>query len=397
LLLLNLFLYLKTRNQKFFWLGLFTVVLVSLVKINFGVSGFIAFLTSAAMIDFSRTTLRKNFKIYFLGSLATWGAIILLHLWFIRKLPFYYLLQCFSLLKSYQQTGYAPSVSIGQNIFGFLQGTFMQIVSFWPYLVLMLIVVTLLTLLAVSLLKDKKDSSVGKNALLALAATGLFVIFSLHEAFLSIMSYAKYWAQPFQLLFVFLVIGLMIKKIPRALQVGLALFLCTTLWINTQRLHHIVRFFRNPIQHFQLGKNNAYITNPANWFLTVHQTVSFLKNNLGEKEQFFALPYEPLYYFLTEKQSPTQEIEFFTFMNTSLEQEKVIILKLENKKVNYILLSNRCQSNEAGLGILGQTYCPLLAQYILKNFSTIETFGDWNKPAGWIDNHAVRILKRNLP
>jgi hypothetical protein len=350
------------------------------------------------LIDIAHRTFKKNIGHYLTGSLMTWTVIALAHLWFIRKLPLYYILQCFSLLKSYQQSGYAASTSIAQNTVNFLQGTILSIVSFWPFLILAIIVMIFFLFLITLLVKDEKRSFWRTEAFLALITVVIFMFFSLHEAFLSIMPYARYWAQVFEFSFIFLVIGLMIKKIPRLLQAILAIFFIVLLGFNAVRFHQIIRFFKNPGYHFQLGKNNAYVTNPPSWFATVHQTVSFLNSNLNDKELFFVLPYEPIYYFLANKKSPTREIEFFTFMNTTPEQEQKIILRLEQNNVNYIVLSNRCQSTEAGLGTLGQTYCPLLARYILDNFIAIETFGDWNKPAGWVDNHAVRIFKRkNLP
>jgi hypothetical protein len=396
-LILNLFLYLKTQKQKFLMLGFFAAVIVSLIKINFGVTGFLAFFISAAFIDLSNGKLKENLKTYIYGSLLTGISIFLIHLFFIRKLPFYYILQCFSVLKNYQQAGYAPSVPIGQNITSFLQKTWTQNVTFWPYLVVMIVVLSLLGLLAFLSLKAKDQLRSHKNTFLILASTSIFVVLSLHEAFLSERIYAKYWGQPFQILFVFLVIGIMIKKVPHFFQIALAIFLCAVLLTNTQRLNRILTFFKSPIHRFQVTKNDVYITNSADWFLTVHQTVSFLNNNLKEDELFFALPYETLYYFLTNKKSPTRELYFFTFVNITPEQEKEIISRLETKKVNYIVLSNRCQTDEAGMGTFGKDYCPLLAQYILEHFSAVESFGDWNRPAGWIDNHAVKILKRKNP
>ncbi len=397
LTILALFLYLKTQKRKFVWLGFLAVALVSLIKINFGVFGFLAFALSIALIDGTNKIFFKNIKFYFYSSFVTGLGIVFVHLFFIRKLPFYYILQCFSLLKNYQQAGYAPSIPLEQNILNFLQKTLTQNITFWPYLIVMIIVLSLLGLLGILCSRDKKQWPTHKTTLLVLATTSIFVVLMLHEAFLSERIYAKYWGAPFQMLFIFLIIGIMITRTPRLLQIALALFLSAVIFTNTQRLHRIIGFFKTPAHRFQIDSNDIYITNAMDWLATVHQTTSFLKANLKKDELFLALPCDTLYYFLTNKPSPTRELYFFTFVNIPPVQEKEIITKLENKKVNYILLSNRCQTDEAGMGTFGKDYCPLLAQYILKNFSAIEAFGDWNRPAGWIDNHAVRILKRKNP
>ena len=77
--------------------------------------------------------------------------------------------------------------------------------------------------------------------------------------------------------------------------------------------------------------------------------------------------------------------------------KKEIISQLENKKVNYILLSNRIDAKEQGLGTFGKTYCLILAKYIGENFEVVATFGDWQNDPGWAWNHGTKILKRIKP
>ena len=387
--------YVKTKDRKFLGLGFVALVVLSLIKLNFGLCGFTVFLLSGLLIELYDGTVKQTWRFYLFAALASVGAVVLVHLWFIRGLALYYVLQCFSLLKSYQQTGYAAGASVTQNISALLQGAWAQIAAFWPFQLVAGMAAGSLAFLAVTLKNGRHGHDFKREVALSLGIAVIFAVLCLHEAFLTVMPYAKNWAQPFLILLIFLVITLAAPKAPRALQVVLAFFLAAVIWTNTQRLHRVIHFFKNPLQHFQIGRNNAYVTNSANWFLTIHQTVYFLNTTLGPKELFFALPYEPLYYFLTEKQSPTKEIEFFTFMNIPPAQEQEIIANLENKKVNYIVLSNRCRSDEAGLGVFGKDHCPLLARYILENFTVVASFGDWDQPAGWIENHAVRVLKRN--
>ena len=71
-----------------------------------------------------------------------------------------------------------------------------------------------------------------------------------------------------------------------------------------------------------------------------------------------------------------------------------VIQSLEEKNIRFILLSNRSISDERGLGIFGQDYCPLLKNYLDKNFETVAQFGEWTKEARWSWNHATKILKR---
>jgi len=139
----------------------------------------------------------------------------------------------------------------------------------------------------------------------------------------------------------------------------------------------------------------VYVANSPDWIITVHQTVNYLKENLKADETFLALPYDALYYFLTQKDSPVQELEFFGHTNMPLEQERKIISALEQKKVNYVLISSGVQTSVERRGKFGQTYCQLLSKYIDDHFKIVAVFGNWEDPPrkSW-ENHGVKILKR---
>jgi len=106
------------------------------------------------------------------------------------------------------------------------------------------------------------------------------------------------------------------------------------------------------------------------------------------------LPYDPLLYYLLEKRSPTKQLIFFDHIKITEEQEKGILSELEKNKINWIVLSNRINSAETGLGVLGQTYCPLIGKYIEDNFEVVAKFGDWINPPGWAWNYGIKILHR---
>ena len=78
-----------------------------------------------------------------------------------------------------------------------------------------------------------------------------------------------------------------------------------------------------------------------------------------------------------------------------LATEATIIADLERNKVTTILVSSRQSAREHGLGSLGVTYCPMIAQYINTNFTATAKIGDWTNEPGWAWGHGTLILNRN--
>ena len=72
-----------------------------------------------------------------------------------------------------------------------------------------------------------------------------------------------------------------------------------------------------------------YITNTTSWITTVEQTTEFLNRILKPNELFFALPYDCLYYYLTDKKTPTRQLIFFDHIKIPTEQEVSVIAELE--------------------------------------------------------------------
>jgi len=147
-------------------------------------------------------------------------------------------------------------------------------------------------------------------------------------------------------------------------------------------------------QFMSHDKARVFVKNRRDWISAVELTTDVLTRVLKPGEQFLALPYDPLYYYLTGRKAPTRLFNFFEHINIPPEQERKIIRDLQAGSINYILLSSRAWSSETGMGRLGQTHCPLLAEYIEKNFVLAARIGDWQNQPGWAWNHGTMILKR---
>lgn len=156
----------------------------------------------------------------------------------------------------------------------------------------------------------------------------------------------------------------------------------------------MVKLIKQRQQYIHLKRGGVYIGNDPPWLATVLLTTQYLKTHLKKDETFLALVNDPLYYFLTERESPTRLLSFVEHIRIQPEQEKELIRQMEEKGIRWILLSNRAHSEEPGMGVLGHTYCPLLTGYMAQNFEAVATFGHWDKSPGWYHNHGVKILRR---
>ena len=162
--------------------------------------------------------------------------------------------------------------------------------------------------------------------------------------------------------------------------------------------YQAIRSYENPSHYLSLKRADVFVANPPQWVDTVKQTTLFLKKVLTQDETFFALPYDPIYYFLAGKDSPTRQLIFFDHINIRPEQEKEIIGELEKKKVNFIVLSSRCRNtHEEGLGTFGKTYGLLLSRYLDEKFKAVAVFGNWEDEPAWAWNHGTKIFKRIKP
>jgi len=164
--------------------------------------------------------------------------------------------------------------------------------------------------------------------------------------------------------------------------------------LNIHADHIRIRFFKNPAHLLKIGKNKIYTSQPPKWFHTVISATNFIKKNVPPLDKILVLPLDPLYLFLSDRDSAARQLVFFEHINITEKQEQKTISEMEDGNGNWVIISNRAVSQEQGLGVFGKTYCPLLAKYIGDHFTVVAEFGDWVNPPGWAWNHGVRILKR---
>ncbi|HOW35427.1 MAG TPA: hypothetical protein PL155_03335 [Candidatus Omnitrophota bacterium] len=388
-----LFLYIKTLQRKYIWLGFLATFLFALVKLNFGISCLVALVASLLLTDSIKgNPLRRNNRILFiLGAIVTISLTAMIYWALTRNLPASYVQQCLP------YTGYGH---IGQRLTSILSSCEMwfrlfilNFVTSWSDFFFNMILMLCALQSARLYSQNKINPEFKKNLLCILAATAIFYVLQLHEFFIGGPTiYRSEWMEPFKFLFVFILLGTVIihsRLLLKSLLFGTLILICT---LQVLGIYRMAKATKTPEHLFSSGKTKIYVNNTPEWIRVVQETTHYLKTNLKKDEMFFAFPNETLYYFLTGKDSPTRDL---VFMSTGEEQEKEIISVMEKKKIDFFLLSNRADTQEYKMErTFGVTYGKILAPYLRDHFRVEASFGEWISPGGWILNHNTKILRR---
>jgi len=386
-----IFRYLQNQNIRYAYAGLFSAFLLGFIKINFGFSMLASLLVAIWWIDRANRNSFSLKKKYFFGAAAIAAPLLTLGIYylFIRGLPDYVVRQCFPYFS--EDRPFHPS------FFGILtsamQNTLFKLSAHWGHWIMGVFLIISAGYLVFLFWRGslKKEN---KNLFLGLGILMLVCVANLHEFFLSGVYYRTYWEKPSQILLILMAVAYATLRLPKSFR----LLIWLAILASALHAHYIrssfVGYLKEPARYISLPQGKVFVGNTPVWINTVTQATDFLRNNLKENETFLALVDDPLYYFFTGKDSPTRQLAFCNHLNIHREQEKEIIVKMEEDKINYVLLSNRSFTLDDYMGIFGKTYCPLLALYIKSNFTVVAGFGDWYGGASWLANHAVKILKR---
>lgn len=387
-----LFSYAIKPRTYYLAIGLFFVFLLSLIKINFGLANLFGIIVFYRIFDFLHrvpVTVGKKRLAPIAGILIP-VLIFAVYFFLLYKLAPFEIRQCMPYMtddQPYHSTLWKALYAMGRAI------VFNSLSS--PSNKVFAIFTVTMTILGLTKIISRKTSLIERQQTTTIfLLLGFLYFINLHEYLLSGVLYRSYWATPFSTMLLFLVIGYGAKNISSSLQKILFGALFVVVFLQFVNSINIIQSKKIPEQFLTLPRGHVTSGNSEDWFATVKKTTEFLQNKIPANESFFALPYDPLYYYLTDKKSPTRQLIFFEHINIPPEQEMIIIKELEDHHTNWVVLSNRAVSTERGLGILGKTYCPLLEKYLSANFKPVAQFGQWKYQARWGSNHSTQILKR---
>lgn len=389
-----IFKYLYCRKPKYLFISLFVTLILTLIKLNTGFFTLLGLLISVFLINKFKPSEPKikNQKIifYLCGIFLLPLLTFIVYYFFLRGLPIYEIRQCMPFLGGDQPHTSSVLESITKlydQIFGGVTTNFINFSLF-------ALIIFSFAQIIFQLLNKSVDKEIKTTTLLVLAILIIFYFLNLNEFFVGDLTYRYFWALPFGFMLIFVILGTALKDFPKIVQTIFFYSIILILFLNLTSSINLINKNKNTLHYLNLLRGKIFVGNNPQWVQTVSETVKYIQNNVKNNEKFFALPYDPIYYFLCDQLSPTRQLIFFDHINIKPEQEEKIINELKNNNVNWIILSNRFSSLEKGLGILGKTYCPLLYNYINENFKFTEKFGDLKNTPGWAWNYGVLILKR---
>jgi hypothetical protein len=389
LIVLALIRYIYERADSVIYLGLGAVFLLSFVKINIGLGALLGYVLCVLYIDKKYPTSKGAPKRFYLISLIAVPALIFTVYYLItRGLPEHVLKQCFP----YSKKGVQRTIALAEvlpdlsKMIAFLVSTSLQN---------LLIVLTGLVAAGGYLLRRRKiDVQERTTAGLVLFCLSVFAAVQLHEYVPSGVYYRIIWSLFFVFPVLFVVLEKFLKTLPRNVNFAAMGLIVLLVFSKMNADYRNMGRFDDPLYYFGHKRAGILVGNPAQWMHTAKKTTDLLETVLADGESFFAFPYEPLYYFLLDRQSPTYQIAFFDYMDITDEQDRQTVKDLADKKIRWIIYSNRIDSDEPTMGKFGISHSQALYAYINDNFELMGEIGDWEYVPGWNTFHGMRILKR---
>ncbi len=384
--------YIKNRDMVYLWAAALTAFVLCFIKLNFGLAGLAATALSGFITDQSYRLKASPQKMLFYRTTLLYLPLLIaaIYIYLLRGLTIYEIRQCMPYANDDHPYNAMPWDVLARHWQLFLQKFFTSALDFFFGSMVIIAFIRITYLAWYQRLKSREDV----QHLIGLAILGVYFVFNFHEYLRSGTWYSSLWSQPLEFMFFFIAISLAIRDTGRMTRVIAFGAIAALIVIGWQGQNGIIAQIKTPEQYFDHPKGKVFLMNNPAWSKAVLDTTDFLDKNLKPGEQFFALPYDPIYYYLTGRKSPTQLLIYFEHINIKEEQQERIIRELENQHINWIVISSRMKTSEPGLGTFGATYCPLIAKYFREKFDPVTEFGDWQNDAGWASTHGTVILKR---
>lgn len=297
-----LFSYIIKPRTHLLAIGLFFILLLSLIKVNFGIANLFAFIIFYRVFDrihhIPTTTGKKRLS----QAAVVFVPLTIFAIYFLLlyKMPSFEIRQCLPYLTGDQPYHSTP----WQSLFAMGKAIIFNTTTTPSNMVFAILTIVLTLMSFIKLFSKRTPPAERQNIASIFLLLGFLYFINLHEYLLSGVLYRSYWATPFSTLLLFLMIGYGAKNISPSLQKILFGAFFVVIFLQFVNSVNIIQDKKIPEQFLSLPRGNITAGNTPDWFTTVQKTTEFLQKHLPANETFFALPYDPLYYYLTDKNLP---------------------------------------------------------------------------------------------
>jgi len=387
--------YLKNSESKYIYFGGITIFLLGLIRPNIGLTTLLTFIFCLLVSDTIKKDPEKykKRKLYALLTLSILIATIVLYWFLLWPLPATERGQCFPYMRSISEYNITP-IKFPQTLLLLWSTFYYNISASLSRIIFMLIVVLTSWRFFSRIFRNKIEQAFKINVSLFLFFLSTLTILNLHEFILSGIHYRLNWVTPIIIIIFFILIDIGTKQLLiKAARWFILTGLLLTAFSHIANYHQEIQRAKGDDNLLEIGATRIYAAGQKEWIDTVSRATNYLKQNLPADGRFLALPYDPIYYFLSERNSATRQLAFFKSLRITERQENRILAEIEEAKVDYILISNSSVLDPHYF-FFGKAYCQKIGAYIQNNFREVALFGEWSKAPGWNSNHSVKILKR---
>ncbi len=384
-----LFLHIRSPKVHLIFLGSLLGLCLCFVRVNIGIGSLLAYFISLSVVDKTlQNDKQLNSTLLYFGLMMAMALIVtVIYGAYFSTIPNYAFHDM-----GYWQTIQSEHLSIQTAFKAFLRFFRLVYFNFTATLARTAFGIMLAAFIFRMVQYVQKEKILPLH-LKAMSCLFIFAFLNLHEYLIGSSHFRLNWSFPIFILIIFFIIGFL--RMPPLINAVLLLTLLIVPMPELLNRYNVVSSMKTPSHLLSIDQHQVYIANDPGWIQTVKNAVQYIKQHTKKGEHILAIPYDPLYYFLTDRDSAIRDLELTIISMQSSAHEAAIITDIERKDVHYILVSNRAfRSVENDIGIFGKDFAPSLFSYINKNFEPVATFGDWGKNAGWATNHGVEILRR---
>jgi len=381
--------YIKDSDKKYIYCGFLSIVFLLLIRATIGLSTLAAFFIFLTVRNLShKDKEQKNDLLkYFLFTVGISLSVLFIYWLLTKDLPRYISMGDLAYWKYFRLEKIPRAFAA---LYGVMKTYFF---SSMPRILFTLIFAMATAGTLAKLINHSSDKKYKIQLLTVLSLILTLAIFNLGELLATGIWFYTMWNLSLISIIFFYTFNIGFCHLNRFAKIIIAAVLLLVPLLSILHTSKFLTAVKHPLNKLWIGKNEIYLhpTQRPSIHTLTNATI-FLVSQIDENEKFLAIPYDPLYYYLSNRDSATRQL---TILDFSESKEQDLLGEIKKNEVKHILISNRAyRDSDPRFGVLGKKYGIKLQKYINEYFEEIATFGPWEASSGWTANHAVKIYRK---